>query len=398
MSANSSESILFFFGIVLILLLILVFVFLARMFDRLRRIEEGKILPTNLEPQIAVLAEKIAHIEPVVQAVNTVQTEMRGLTERITSLEQNQSLSNQNLGSLASSALTSFAELKTLASALSETTASIRSELSNTKENLTELHTHIKSKQEIERQTAESIRRLEAVIAGTQSKGEAGENVLQAVFNNLPAEWRAENIKLNNKTVEFALKLPNQLYLPIDSKWPATNALEKFANSASEQEKQRLKKEIEDEVFKKAKEIEKYIDPNLTVNFGVIVVPDAVYQLCGSVQVKVFESNVVLINYSMFLPYLLLVFQTILKTSQSIDLQKLDAYLQTVQQSVNLMTDEVEGRFSRSITSLSNSRDQMRNILSKINTSLAGLRSGTLPTENNSLPGAGADHAHPSAA
>jgi len=40
---------------------------------------------------------------------------------------------------------------------------------------------------------------------------------------------------------------------------------------------------------------------------------------------------VVLVSYSMLIPYLMLVLQTILKTMQTVDMQKLNAYLQAVQ-------------------------------------------------------------------
>ena len=84
----------------------------------------------------------------------------------------------------------------------------------------------------------------------------------------------------------------------------------------------------------------------------------------------------------MFIPYLLLVFQTILRSSQSVDLQKLDLYLQTTQESMKALQDEIEGRFSRAITMMGNSRDDMRVHISKINGSLTGLQ---VSTNTNSL-------------
>ncbi|HPP75150.1 MAG TPA: hypothetical protein PLU88_08510, partial [Armatimonadota bacterium] len=42
------------------------------------------------QSQTAVLTEKIAQLEPVGQAVNNVQIELRGLTERISTVEQRQ--------------------------------------------------------------------------------------------------------------------------------------------------------------------------------------------------------------------------------------------------------------------------------------------------------------------
>jgi DNA recombination protein RmuC len=78
----------------------------------------------------------------------------------------------------------------------------------------------------------------------------------------------------------------------------------------------------------------------------------------------------------MFVPYLLLVFQTSLKNNQNIDLQKLGVYLDTAQEGVNSLQKELDGRFSRAITTISNSRDDMRAIVGKISGSLTGIQIG----------------------
>lgn len=253
--------------------------------------------------------------------------------------------------------------------------------------NLAELQSHLRARQELESRTAESVRRLETVIAGTQTKGAAGENILEAVFAQLPVEWQIRDFKVGNKTVEFALRLPNNLVLPIDSKWAATNMIEQFATCDDVTEQQRLKKQIETAVLNQAREVKKYIDPNRTVSFGVAVVPDAAYDLCGGIHADIFKLDVVVISYSMFVPYLLLVFQTTLKTTQSIDLQKLDAYLQSVEQGIETLQDEIDGRFSKATTMLSNSRNDMTAQLSKINSGLNGLRTSasTDPTQTGEL-------------
>lgn len=276
---------------------------------------------------------------------------------------------------------TALAELKTLASGLTESTSVIRNELARAKNDLTELQTNAKARQELEIRTSESIRRLEAIIAGTQSKGSAGENILELVFAKLPVEWQVRNFQVGGKSVEFGLRLPNNLILPIDSKWAATNLLEQFVTTNDVKEQRKLKTDIENVIRKKAREIEKYIDPSVTVTFGVAVIPDAIYDLCSGIQTDVFKMNVVLVSYSMFIPYLLLVFQTMLKTDQSIDLQKLDAHLQTVQNSIKILQDELDGRFSRAITMLNNSRDEMRAHISKVGSSLTSLQIST-PASN----------------
>ncbi|RJX20490.1 MAG: DNA recombination protein RmuC, partial [Ammonifex sp.] len=307
---------------------------------------------------------------PLPQTVTAVQLELRGLGERVSTVEQNQNAVSQGIQALG----TRFAQAGATAGNLIEATAAIRTELTRAKEGLTELQTIAKARQESEQRTAESVRRLEAIIAGTQTKGVAGENILEAVFAKLPADWQVRNFRVGNKFVEFGLRLPNGLILPIDSKWAATGLLEEFMGSEDPGEQQKLKAQIEAAVLNKAREIKKYVDPGLTVNFGIVAVPDAVHELCSGVQATVFQQNVVLISYSMFIPYLLLVFQTVLKTSQNIDLEKVNHSLQSIEENVNWLQEELEGRFPRAITMLENSRKDISARISKIRSGLMGIQ------------------------
>ncbi len=240
---------------------------------------------------------------------------------------------------------------------------------------LTQIQAHAAARAEMERRSSESLRRLEAVIAGTQSKGSAGESILDQVFSRLPHEWQVRNFRVGNKVVEFAIRLPNGLVLPIDSKWPATDLLERFQASQDPQERARIKEGIEATVLAKAREVQKYIDPALTTSYAVAAVPDPVYELSAASGARIFEeSRVVVVSYGMFLPYLLLVFQTVLKSSQSVDLEKLDAYVGTAQDAVRALQKELEGRFSSALTMLGNSRSDMGVQLSKAGSCLAGMQ------------------------
>ena len=283
-------------------------------------------------------------LQRLTQAVGDVGTEMRGLSERVSAVKQGQDQAGQHLSALNNQ--------------------------------LTELQTYAKARQDLEQRTAESIRRLEAIIAGTQTKGVAGENIIDFVFAQLPPEWQVRNFQVGNKTVEFGLRLPNNLVLPIDSKWTATHLLERLLASEDPGEQQQLKSQIEKAVLGRAREVRRYIDPSVTVSFGIAAVPDAVFDLCTGIQVEVLQANVVLVSYSMFVPYLLLVFQTMLKTSQNIDLQKLSAYLDSAQGSIQALQSELEGRFSRALTMLGNSRDEIRVHLSKVSSGLTSLQLG----------------------
>ncbi len=239
---------------------------------------------------------------------------------------------------------------------------------------LRELHAYTQARSDLERRTAASIARLEAVIAGTHSKGAAGESILEAAFSQLPPEWQLRNFTVGNRVVEFALRLPNGLVLPIDSKWPATDLIERFAASDDIEEQRRLKAQIEQTVLQRAGELRKYLDPNLTMNFAIAMVPDAVFELSAGAQGQAFRMNVVVLGYGMFLPYLLLVFQSVLASARSVDLQQLDAYLDTVHESLEAVSEELEGRFARAVTMLANSRNDMSAHIARASAAHASLQ------------------------
>ncbi len=264
------------------------------------------------------------------------------------------------------------------------TRTTLTDELAKVQQDLAALRAHTKARQDIEQQIIESVKRLEMIIAGTQSKGAAGENIVELVFAKLPIEWQVRNFTVNGRSVEFGLRLPSHLILPIDSKWPATNLVEQIAVTENPQERERLKKEIEKEIVRKAKEVSKYIEPGVTTPFAIAVIPDAVYELSASVQSEAFQSNVVLVSYSMFVPFLFLTIQTALKTLQTVDLQKLD-YLDAIQSSIEHLQEELDGRFAKALTMLSNSRDEMRAHISKASGSITSLRISA-PASPPSLP------------
>lgn len=293
--------------------------------------------------------------------------ELRGLIERVRTVEQGQAQVGQNVSSLP----------HTMTTSLSGVTSSLQSEIAQVLSGLAEVRSQNRDRLVLEQMVADSIRRLESVIAGTQTKGAAGENIVGLMFSKLPADWRVPNFTVAGKTVEFALRLPNNRILPIDSKWPATGLIERFIASEDIAEQARLKAQIEDEVLRKAREVKKYVDGHQTVDYGVAVVPDAVYDLCPSVQSRCFiEHGVVLVAYSMFIPYVLLVVQTTLKTSQNIDLEKLETHLRGVEKGVRTLQQEIDGRFSRAMTFLENSRADMKAQLDRMDSSLTHLYLG----------------------
>mgnify|MGYP001766050584 CR=1 FL=1 len=93
----------------------------------------------------------------------------------------------------------------------------------------------------IEQQAADSVRRLELILVGSQSRGAAGENLAEHVLAQLPAEWVLRNWRVGNKVVEFGLRLPDGAVLPIDCKWTGAELLERLEAAATPMEARRAK-------------------------------------------------------------------------------------------------------------------------------------------------------------
>ncbi len=250
---------------------------------------------------------------------------------------------------------------------------------------LAALQATARQQHELEVQTAASMHKLEVVLAGAQSKGAAGENIVESLLSSLPVEWQARDFQVGTFTVEFGLRLPNGLVLPIDSKWPAAGLLEQLADAEEPAEIQKLRGQIESAVRARAREVNKYVGSSTTANFGLVVVPDSVFDVCRRAQVDVFsESRVMVINHSMLVPYLLLVYQTALTSAKTIDMEQLDGYLEgTIQRLDQLQSDIV--RIDRAVVSLRRTRDRMDGRVSQ-------LRSGTLSLQVDTAITEGAPH------
>ena len=129
-------------------------------------------------------------------------------------------------------------------------------------------------------------------LTGSKQFGKTGELLLENLLKNSGLVYEKQwvknlTIKKDGKslTVEFAIKHPTGLYLPIDAHWPKTSyekllELRKIETS-DEIEQQRLKKE-KDDLFKKiindyrdkAKDVnKKYVDSTISGGFACIYIP-----------------------------------------------------------------------------------------------------------------------------
>lgn len=320
--------------------------------------------------QTAYLTDKLSYLESLPQGMAQTHTEIVRMIDRVGRVEQDQRTTSRFLQQMHTGLTTNNSDTASIARA----TEALYHTLAEARENLSALQAHSSARSAAEQRTAASIRQLELVMAGTQARGTAGENILEAVFAKLPIEWQVRNFSVDGRRVEFALRLPDSRILPIDSKWAAATLVSEFVSCDDPVRQQSLKRQIEQTVLEKGKDIQKYINPQYTTPFGIAAVPDTVFDLCSGIHVTMSQRNVILINYSMFLPYLLLVFQTTLKAASSLEVEKLDAALALAQTNLERMRKEIDGRYSTGMTMINNAKSEISACISAMHTSLAGIR------------------------
>ncbi len=295
-------------------------------------------------------------------------TAMSGLVQQTV---RTQELLSQSLGQVQDS----------LKGNLAEAQRGLQAEIAKTRELVAQMQAADQAREAQEQEARTALKRLETVLAGTKSRGIAGENILGAILAQLPAELRETNLTINNKPVEFALRLPHGRLLPIDSKWPALSQLERLQETDDPALRKALADEIQSEVKKKIREVVKYLDPDRTIRLGVLAVPDAVFDLCVDAHVEAFKQGIVIISYTQVIPYLLSLLQVILRFGTEIDTARLSQALTTIADSLEKMDGEVDGRLSRTITQLQNSREDLKAHLSRARQGVRGLHVEASPAE-----------------
>ncbi|NQT95083.1 MAG: DNA recombination protein RmuC [Candidatus Omnitrophica bacterium] len=219
----------------------------------------------------------------------------------------------------------------------------------------------------------QSLKRLENVIAGSKQKGIAGENIIREALSIFPPDMIQTNFKVKGKEVEFGLVLSNKKVMPIDSKWPSTELLELISKEEDPEQIERLSHKIQKEVAKRVSEVSQYLDPNTTTPWAVAAIPDSMYSLCKDAHLAAYSKNVILVSYSMLLPYLLMFFSLHLQYASSIDIENLTHYLIDIKRNIDDMDEILENKIEKAQTMLSNASSEYRQILGSIKGSISSL-------------------------
>ena len=126
----------------------------------------------------------------------------------------------------------------------------------------------------------EPLSKLNRYLSGGTLAGKFGEwsleSIIKDIFHSNQFESNAEVIPGSGKRVEFIIKLPEGLVLPIDAKFPSA-LFDNFINASDSGDDKLVKKTRDDirrHVLKDASDIkEKYVQSGITVDLGVMYIP-----------------------------------------------------------------------------------------------------------------------------
>ena len=270
--------------------------------------------------------------------------------------------------------------------------AELRDRLSHTQVVVEGLRSALAARQPIEEDARASLKRLENVIAGSSSRGAAGENILEEALRHLPPEMLQRNVWVGGKVVELALRLPGGKLLPMDSKWVSSVALEQLADPGLDANRRaQLTATVEREVERRVREVSQYIDPTTTSPFALAVIPDAAYDVCRGAIVNAHSRHVMVVGYAMALPYLLTLYQLHLQFARSVDMEKLQSALIDIERQVDVLEGILENKVQRSLTVLQNAYTEGKQASAKIRASTQAVQivEGSEPGETlfSSPPG-----------
>lgn len=262
-----------------------------------------------------------------------------------------------------------------LAERTAQVQASLQRDIAEAHKLVEAVRTELVERKERDREIGRAVAHLEAVLAGSPTKGAAGENILDEAFSGFPPDMVERNFKVRGKVVEYALILAGtHKRLPIDSKWPATSEVEKLASQTDPAERQRTIAEIQAAIRRKVREVAQYIDPLSTTDQAIAAVPDSISAFCGEITYEAYRQGVLIMPYGMIVPYVLNLYNLHLKYARSVNLDSLENALSDIGRNVDSLEKTLEDRLRRGATMIGNAYDDVKRIASQIKLTLEYVR------------------------
>jgi len=309
--------------------------------------------------------------QPMIEIISNSIANVGALKSQIDTLSAGQAPLHQAINGLQSI-------VKGLETKIVETSGSVKDSLSadmaGAKNAIEKLKTQLEERKVTDDELRVATKRIEGVITGGSSRGAAGENILEEAFKQFPPGMIETNFKVKGKPVEYALILTNDRRLAIDSKWPVGSLLEQLALETNPDPRAILIQEIEKALIRKSREVTQYIDPTTTLPWAIAAVPDAAFSVCRQAHILAFKDRVILMPYSMAIPFILALYNLHLQYTSSIDMERLDGYLQQIERGLEAVDKALENSIARGSTMVSNACTECKRLVGEMRGASAYLR------------------------
>lgn len=325
------------------------------------------VLLLRQKPAKGGLDEMVKQLLPSIRDLGSLKTQVDTIAQTQSTLQQ--AVSNLD-GALKG------VETKVVESA-SKVKDSVKEDLLKAKEGIDHLKSYYEARRQLEDELRKATQRIEGVLVGSFSRGRSGENVLHDAFKQFPPDMIEYNFKVKGKQVEYALILPNKKRLPIDSKWTSADLLDRLSQEADAEKRKPIEKEIENQLLKKVREVVQYIDEATTTHQVIAAIPDAVFTACRRAHVEAFQQSVILMPYSMTIPYVLALYNLHLQFARSVDIEKLENYLRKIESSLNELDKTLENSVAKGATMISNAYSECKKLVGEMRGMMASLK--TMP-------------------
>jgi DNA recombination protein RmuC len=280
----------------------------------------------------------------------------------------------------------SLAQIRERLAASSQASGDLQSGLGQARALLERMTAQDETDRRARERAQETLSRIQATLIGSYAKGRAGENVVAEALACFPAEMLQRDVALGGKRVEFALVMGDGRLLPIDSKWPSTDLLERLAQTEDPEAQRQLNDEIEAQVVKRVREVAGYIDAERTLPWAVAAVPEAVFAACRRAHAQAHERGVIVVPYGLLVPYLLTVYHLHLRYASGADAAQTQARLVEMARLLDNLERTLEGKLYRANTMLANACSECGQFVAAMRTSLSGALAAAGDTEDAARP------------
>jgi DNA recombination protein RmuC len=261
----------------------------------------------------------------------------------------------------------------------------VSKDLQETKQSIQLLKTELDGRKSLENEMRASTLNIERVIAGGSSRGLAGESILAEALKQFPPDVIETNFKIKGCIVEYAMILSDGKRVPIDSKWTKPELIESLDKETDPVKKEELVEQIEKTLKEKVKEVTKYIDPSMTVSWGIAAIPLAVYNVCKRAHLDAFRQNVIIMPYSLAVIYLLSLYHLHRQYCSSVDIVKIESYISQIERGLETINKELENSVARGSTMITNAYSRCIQIIGELRNATYYLRTVSPSDEPKSL-------------